>query len=61
MATRGHHGHNVPVIHGCVADSITEGNHSKYEKDVNASDLPFLAESEVIKSENMSHAVLKFS
>lgn len=61
MATGGHHGHNVPVIHGCVAYSITEQCHSKYEKDVNAGDLPFLTESEVIKSENTSHAVLEFS
>jgi hypothetical protein len=60
MATSGHHGDNVPVIHGCVTYPITEERHSKYEEDVNTSDLPFLTESEVIKSENTSHAVLEF-
>jgi hypothetical protein len=61
MATSGHHGHDVPIIHGRVAYSITEGRHSKYKKGVNASDLPFLTESEGLKSENTSHAVLEFT
>jgi len=61
MATSGHHGHDVPIIHGRVAYSITEERNSKDKKEVNASDLPFLTESEVLKSENTSHAVLEFS